>query len=231
MKRVFNTMLATAVFATVMSAQAAVASHSKTIIVESPTDLPEPARAVSEAMYLHETGDGRSFLYLEQNEGRRLAIFDVTDPAQIKAVAHVSIAATSSYDFVRDLAGSAALIQFRDNSGFATLDFRHPKQPVLTAAPDVMNTGNAEALGETGLLLDATDSVVEPTWKAQDYRVIDISIPSKPSLLAAVPEVKQRISKEDTGTLFLLTGDGLTTVRRPSVEQEHQMELLQQSRN
>jgi hypothetical protein len=94
-----------------------------------------------------------------------------------------------------------------------------------------MNTGNAEALGETDLLPDATDSVVEPTRKAQDYRVIDISIPSKPSLLAAVPEVKQRISKEDTGTLFLLTDDGLTTVRRPRVEQEHQMELLQQSQN
>jgi hypothetical protein len=231
MKLVFNTMLATALFATAMSAQAVVASHSKTIIVESPTDLPEAARGVSEAMYLHETGDGRSFLYLEQDEGRRLAILDVTDPAEIKAVAHVSIAATSSYDFVRDLTGSAVLIQFRDNSGFATLDFRHSKKPVLTAAPDVMNAGNAEALGETGLLLNATDTFVKPTRKAQDYRVIDTSIPSKPSLLAAVPEVKQRISKEDTGTLFLLTDDGLTIVRQPRVEWEHPMELLQQAGN
>jgi hypothetical protein len=231
MKRVFNTMLAAAVFATVMSAHAAESSHSKTIIVESPNDLPEAAQVVSEAMYLHDTGDGRSFLYLEQNNGRRLAILDVTDPANIKAVAQQSIAATSPYDFVRDLDGSAVLIQFRDNSGFATLDLKHSKKPALVPAPDVMNAGNAEALGETGLLVNATATFVEPTRKAQDYRVIDMSIPSKPSLLVAVPQVKQRIAKEDTGTLFLLSDNGLTTVRRPRVEQEHQMELLAQSGN
>jgi hypothetical protein len=123
------------------------------------------------------------------------------------------------------------LIQFRDNSGFATLDFRHSKKPVLTATPDVMNAGYVEALGGTGLLLNATGTFVEPTRKAQDYRVIDISQPSKPSLLAAVPGVKQRIAKEDTGTLFLLTDDGLTTVRQPEVEQEHQTEIAQQSGN
>jgi hypothetical protein len=231
MKRVLNATLAMTLFATAMSAHAAVGSHSKTIIVESPSDLPEAAQALSEAMYLHDTGDGRSFLYLEQNEGRRLAILDVTDPAKIKSVAQVSIAATSSYDFVRDLAGSAALIRFRDNSGFATLDLRHAKKPVLAAAADAMNASDAEALGETGLLVNTTHTFVEPTRNAQDYRVVDISTPSNPSLLATVGEVKQRISKEDTGTLFLLSDKGVTAVRRPRVEQEHQMELLAQSEN
>ncbi|HEY4049661.1 MAG TPA: hypothetical protein VGM27_22595 [Acidobacteriaceae bacterium] len=231
MKRVFSAMLTTAVFTTVLSAQAAVASHSKDIIVESPMDLPEAAQAVSEAMFLYDTGDGRSFLYLEQNDGQRLAILDVTDPAKIKAVGGVSIAATTSYDFVRDIAGSAELIRFRDNSGYATLDFRHAKKPVLIAAPAITNADNAESIGETGLLLNATATFVEPTRKAQDYRVIDTSSPSRSSLLAAVPEVKQRISKEDTGTLFLLSDNGLTAVRQPRVEQEHQVELLQQSNN
>jgi hypothetical protein len=230
MKRVFSAMLTTAVFTTVLSAPAAVVSHSKDIIVESPMDLPEAAQAVSEAMFLYDTGDGRSFLYLEQNDGQRLAILDVTDPAKIKTVGGVSIAATSPYDFVRDIAGSATLIRFRDNSGFATLDLRHPKNPVLVATPAMANAGTTEEVGESGLLVSTTATSMEPKRKAQDYRMIDTSAPSESSLLATVPDVKQRISKEDTGTLFLL-GNGLTEVRQPSVEQEHQIERLQQSGN
>jgi hypothetical protein len=231
MKRVFNAMLATAIFATVLSAKAVVASHSKAIIVESPMDLPEAAQAVSEAMYLYDTGDGRSFLYLEQNDGQGLAILDVTDPAKIRTIGRVSIAATSSYDFVRDIAGSAALIRFRDNSGFATLDLRHASKPVLVAAPAMANAANIEAIDETGVLLNTTATFTEPTRKVEDYRLVDTYAPSKSSLLANIPGVKQRILKEDTGTLFLLSSNGLIAVRQPRVEQEHQIELLQQSGN
>src|SRR5277367_4986053 len=56
---------------------------SKLLLV-SPVDLPELARQNGEAMLLHETGDGRTFLYVEQNHGARLAIFDVSDPSDIK---------------------------------------------------------------------------------------------------------------------------------------------------
>src|SRR5258706_15837013 len=43
------------------------------IIVERPADLPELARVPGEAMLLHATNDGRTFLYIEQNGGGRPA--------------------------------------------------------------------------------------------------------------------------------------------------------------
>ena len=50
-------------------------------------------------------------------------------------------------------------------------------------------------------------------------------------MLASIPEVKQRLAKSDTGTLFLLNKDGVTVVRRLRVEQEHQVELEQEGHN
>jgi hypothetical protein len=43
--------------------------------------------------------------------------------------------------------------------------------------------------------------------------------------------VKQRLSKTDTGTLFLLNKDGVTVIRRLRIEEEHQIELDQQRGN
>jgi hypothetical protein len=61
--------------------------------------------------------------------------------------------------------------------------------------------------------------------------VLDTLNPSQAGLLASIPAVKQRISKPDTGTLFLLNDDGVTVVRRLRVEEEHQTELDQQRGN
>jgi hypothetical protein len=41
-------------------------------------------------MMLHDTTDGRTLLYIEQNHGARLAIFDVTDPAHVIGRAQVN---------------------------------------------------------------------------------------------------------------------------------------------
>src|SRR5271163_2077311 len=54
---------------------------SDKIFVVGPADLPELARVTGRAMMLHDTTFGRTLLYIEQNDGARLAIFDVTDPA------------------------------------------------------------------------------------------------------------------------------------------------------
>jgi hypothetical protein len=56
--------------------------HSKTIIVESPSALPELAQADREALYLHARGDGRTFLYVQGIGGKNIAILDVTNPAK-----------------------------------------------------------------------------------------------------------------------------------------------------
>src|SRR5277367_2196688 len=70
------------------------------MVLMSPANLPELARQNGEAMLLHETGDGRTFLYIEQNHGARLAIFDVSDPSDIKGEGMVQLDATGVFDFV-----------------------------------------------------------------------------------------------------------------------------------
>jgi hypothetical protein len=231
MKQVFNTILVAAALTTSMSANAAVQSHSNTIIVESPADLPESAQVATDAMYLHDAGNGKSLLYLEQNQGKRLAILDVTDPAQIKQLEPALIAAASPFDFVQNIADSAVLIRYRDNSGFAILSLRNYKHPVVAAAPEAMNSSASEPLGQTGLLLTTTYQPQLSARGTNKYDIMDISTPSHPAALASVSGVKQRLAKEDTGTLFLLNGNGVTVVRRTRVEQDHRLDLLQESHN
>jgi hypothetical protein len=52
-------------------------------VVESPDNLPALAQAGAEAMYLDDTTDGRTFLYVEAQKGQQLTVLDVTDPARI----------------------------------------------------------------------------------------------------------------------------------------------------
>jgi hypothetical protein len=67
-----------------MTGYAEARNGSNKIVLVSPAELPELARATGQAMTLHTTADGRTLLYVERNDGARLAIFDVTDPAKIK---------------------------------------------------------------------------------------------------------------------------------------------------
>src|SRR5260370_29039216 len=81
------------------------------IILVNPTNLPEPARQAGEAMLLDQSRNGRTLLYIEQDQGARLAVFDVTDPANIKAVASVQLDASGSFDFTLPLRARAALLR------------------------------------------------------------------------------------------------------------------------
>jgi len=223
MKYTISKAMIAAIFAASLGVQAEAATHSKSLVLESPADLPEAAQRSSEAMYLHETGDGRSILYLEQDRGRTLAILDVTDLAAIRAIGQVSLPASSPYDFVEAVRDSAVLIRYRDHSGFAIINFRKVKTPVLTAAPEFEHPAYAEHIGSNGLLLT---SATHPVAQAEDptYELFDTSNPSKPTRLATVDGVQQRLDRTETGTTFLLGKDGLTVIRRPHVEDEYKIE-------
>src|ERR1700688_5180340 len=73
--------------------QAQIKSHSGNLIVEQPADLPEMAQTPGQALFLYQGGDGETYLYVEQHNGGRLAIFDVTASAQIKGVGDGSVQA------------------------------------------------------------------------------------------------------------------------------------------
>jgi hypothetical protein len=212
-----------AVLAVTATAQAGTKSHSSSIVIDSPADLPELAQHRSEAMYLHTNGSGQAFLYLEQDQGKSLAILDVSNPGSIRDVGRVSLAVRSTYDFVQSLSHSAALIRYRDGSGLAVITFKKYKQPVLVAAPGLPNLANIQAFGQNTLLFASAGNPSSPSQDNQ-CEVIDVSNPAKPKSLVAIHGLKQRLERQDTGTLFLLGSDGLTVIRRPSIEEEYQYE-------
>jgi len=232
MKPLVNTLLIAAVLATTgVGANAVVRPHSKTILVESPSQLPVLAQNGGEAMYLYDTGDGRTLLYIETQGGRELSALDVTDPGKITAVTRTQLATKTAFDFVQDVGSRGALIRYRDGSGVALLSFKKCKHPVLAEGPALDRVDNSEPLGQTGLLLTSVMLPSGPVREVQTYKVLDTMNPSQPGLLASIPAVKQRLTKADTDTLFLLNDDGVTVVRRLRVEEEHQTELDQQRGN
>jgi hypothetical protein len=107
------------------------AGPSNNLIVVPPTHLPALARQSGEAMLLHETIGGTTLLYIEQNQGSRLAILDVTDPAHIKGEGSVPLSASGPFDFVAPLGSRAELIRFRQDQENALLDLHKVKTPTL----------------------------------------------------------------------------------------------------
>src|SRR5271163_5227091 len=84
----------------IVAATAVHANPSNNIVLVPPTDLPVLARQSGEAMLLSDALDGRTFLYIEQDEGSRLAILDVTDPGHIKGAGSVQLDASGPFDFI-----------------------------------------------------------------------------------------------------------------------------------
>ena len=204
--------------------------HSRTIVVQSPSDTPVLAQANSEAMYLDKRGDGRTVLYVESGEGTKLTVLDVSDPAKIQRLAETELGARSQFDFVESVGNDSALVRYRDGSGEALLNFKHWKHPVLSDAAALAGTEVAEKLGETALLSASTNAAVTPIGDSDPtYKVWGDSKASHPNLLATIPGVTQRFSNEDTGTLFFLSKNGITVVRRLRVEEDYKIDVMWKS--
>jgi hypothetical protein len=211
------------------SATAETHSKSKALVVVEPRDLPEQAQIPGNSIFLHSDSAGSTYLYIEQQRGARLSAFDVTDPARIKLVVSMPLAADGAFDFVRPLGDHAELIQYRDSQKEAVLDLRKAKKPVLRVMPSVTDLGVAETLGESGLLATGRAYTYVPAV-ARDYQVVDISA-SYPAQLARVKSVKHRVTNDETGTTFLLGSDGLTVVRRLRIENDYKVSQMQTEGN
>lgn len=228
----FKTLVVIALLAIAgTTAHAIVRPHSKTIVVESPEDLPVLAQPDAEAMYLYDTYDGRTFLYVEAQHGQQLTVLDVTDPGQIRRITQTSIPTTSSFDFVRAVGDQGALIRYRNGSGVAVLSFKHYKHPVLVNLSALESADSSESLGQTALLVTSTQGTIHSFSEPRTYRIVDTSDPSWPVTLSTIPDVKQRLTNSDTGALFLLNKEGVTVVRRLRLEEEHRIEVILTSGN
>lgn len=208
--------------------QAEIKSHSGHLVIEQPADLPEMARNPGQSLFLYQARDGETYLYIEQQNGAQLAVFDVTDPAKIKAAASVPLKAPGAFDFVRYLSGRAELVRFRESGKLAEIDLRSPKSPTLKA---VLNEpGHTESLGQTGLVM-INVHYHYVGGAAHDYQLMDVSNPAHPTLLATIKQVQHKVVNEETGTTYLLGSDGLTVVRRPRVEEDYRVEQIQEEWN
>jgi len=236
MKAIFSARAATFAMSALLAlismspVHAEVRSKSNDIIVLQPADLPEQAKTPGNSFFLYSDNDGSTYLYIEQQQGARLTTFNVTDPSKIKFVSSTMLTLPGAFDFVRPVGGREELIRFRDGKGVAVLDLHTAKKPTVKIISGLSESGSTEPLGELAFMM-----INEPynytRAVPRDYQVIDISSPSDPLLLTTVKEVKHQVVNGDTGTTFLLGSDGLTVIRRLSVENDYKVHLMQLSNN
>jgi hypothetical protein len=225
-----TTLITLTAFAAPLASHAQIRSKSGELVVMEPQNLPEQAQMQGNSFFLHSDNEGSTYLYVEQQDGKRLTVFDVTDPSSIKSVSSTQLTVVGPFDFVRPLDGRAELLHFRDGKGVAVLDLKKASKPTIHTISGLVNPGRTEPLGESGYL-----GVNEPYNYVRaiprDYQVVDLSTPSDPTLLATVKQVKHRVVNSDTGTTFLLGSAGLTIVRRISVENDYKTHLMQSEGN
>ena len=225
-----TTFIALSALAVPFASHAQIRSKSGELVVMEPHNLPEQAQTPGNSFFLHSDDAGSTYLYVEQQDGKRLTVFDVTDPSRIRTVSSTQLTVVGPFDFVRPLDGNAELIHFREGKGVAVLDLRKASKPTMRTVAGLVNPGRTESLGESGYL-----GVNEPYDYVRaiprDFQVVDLSAPSDPSLLATVKQVKHRVVNNDTGTTFLLGSEGLTVVRRISVENDYKIHQMQSDGN
>jgi len=193
-----------------------VRSKSSDLVVVRASELPEQTRLPADSIFLY-WGASSTYLYVEQQQGARLTVLDVTDPQRIKVVASTALKAPGPFDFIGPLDGVSELVRFRDGGGFAALDLKTAKSPALRSVGDLPRTHVIEPGGGGGLLL-ASASLGAFTPPARDYEVVDTSKPSAPALIATVKQVVQRVVDSYTGATFLVGSEGLTLIRCPNAE-------------
>ena len=178
---------------------------------------PLAATADAQDLMLHADDNGSTFLYVEQQQGAKLAVYDVTDPAHMKLDASVETGARSSYDFVRAI-GDSELVAFRDGSGSAVIDLRKAKAPTLTRIEGTPAAAT-ELLGTAGYL--ASNVQADPiAAQPRSVQVVETTA-AAPRVISDVLNVTKKVARPETGTTFLLGANGITVVRQIKTERQY----------
>jgi hypothetical protein len=216
LSRVATRLTLATILAALSVVSAGYANPSNDIVLVPPANLPTLARQGGEAMFLHDTKDGRIFLYVEQHQGTQLAIFDVTDPARVRGEGSVQLDASGPFDFVADLGKRGELVRFREGQGEAVLDLRN--NPVL------MKVQGLDTRNSTILLADYASRLTGQAFNApvgqgtRDYKIFQSGESPSEDRVIEVRQVRQDVTNPDTGTTFLLAQNGLYLIRRPALE-------------
>ena len=208
--------VAIAVVASGSVAAPAAYARASDIVVVPPTALPESARHTGEGMFLHDTLDGKTLLYIELSQGSGLAILDVTDPARVRAMGSVKLDANGPFDFVSTLGDRAELVRFQQDQVNAVLDLHTPQAPTLRIVEGLSLQGPTTRLGEDGFMV--TNQAAAKAPATRDYQIVDAATSQELYRVFDVKQVREEITRKETGTTFLLTDGGLYLIRRPAVE-------------
>jgi hypothetical protein len=203
-----------------VAAPAAYAKPYNKLIFVSPTELPSIARQGGDAMFLHQTLDGTTLLYVEQDNGSVLAVLDVTDPGHVKAEGSVQLGAPGAFDFVSALGDESELIRFRQGQQDAVLDLHKIKKPTLKQVPGLTVPGQTMLLGGDGFMVSTP--LAADAQSTHDYQVVDAASAERLDRVFNVKRVRQEIANQASGTTFLLADNGLYLIRRPAVEAQLQ---------
>ena len=234
MKQIPQTLILGALSIAMLLAPAAtlaeVHSRSKEIVVMESHDLPEIAQLPGNSLFLHSDNAGDTYLYIEQQKGARISVFDVTDPGRIRLASTTGLDSSEAFDFVGPLNDEAELVRFRNDNHVAVLDLHKARKPQLQTIAALTSITLMEHLGETGVLAMNVPYTYLPAVP-RDFQVLDVSTASAPALLTTIKDVKHRVVNDETGTTFLLSSDGLTVVRRLNVENDFKAQQVRMQGN
>ncbi len=186
--------------------------HAQTLghelVVVPSKKMPAETRQPGIAMTLHLVSPQTLYLYVEEQNDRKLAVYDVSDPGKIKLKKIVQVDAPGPYDFVQSASSSMELIRYRDGGRAAMLDLSKPREPRLSA------------IGSS-----ASESYIVPSEPASDSSVIsktavdyEVFAQSSRQPLLTIKGVLQQEMDAGNGTTYFLGADGLTEIRNIKVE-------------
>ncbi len=200
-------------------AQAATRQAKTDLVVAPLATTSELAQQPSEDILLRVDGAGTPYLYVEQQQEARLVVLNVDDLAHVKIVASVETGVNRPFDFVQPISDTLEQIRFRDGSGSTLLNLQKAKSPqIVNVAHTVAEP--VEALGNSGYLFVMTNPTQLPASIARrDYWVTDNGRP-----LQTITGVTRIAERPDTGTVFLLSAQGITVIRNLSTEQQYAAE-------
>lgn len=187
------------------------------LLVVPAKKLPPQARQSGESMALYHNEAGSLYLYIEQDNGTHLAVFDVSDPHNIKFKKMVALNAPAPFDFVQYVGPHTDMIRYRDGRGTALIDLRKPKSPRLVA----MSASGAEAyVLPVDAKPDTTPGKVSEPQGQQQHQDYQIVTPTLSQPLAIIRDVQEEQIDGTNGTIYLLGVDGLTVVRNLKSERK-----------
>lgn len=211
MKNSIRMILATTAITFATTCALAATPAKSNFIVQALSTNPAIAQNTSQDLLLHNNTNGSTYLYVEQQHGAVLSVFDVTNPARMTLAASVHLDARGTYRFVTPIGSSAELIAFRDGSGTALLDLHKVKYPrVIPIARSV--SVPTEMLGTAGYLSVAQPAAATAPAQLRDVQLVETG--TSPRLLATVADVSQQVTNPETGTIFLLGHGQVTVIRR-----------------